>query len=71
MPRPRTATGGDAEGPTVAGTDAVDATGVCDEIREGVAAGSGVAGETGEGVSDVAAVEDWPGAGAVAPGTLP
>jgi hypothetical protein len=44
MPRPRTATGDEAAGLAVAGADAVDATGVGDE--------------TGEGVSDVATVED-------------
>ena len=61
MPRPRTGTGN---------ADAVDATGFCDETREGVADGDGVADETGEGVSDVATAEDWPDVGA-APETLP
>ena len=57
MPRPRTGTGDEAGGLTVAGAVAVDATGVADE--------------TGEGVSDVATVEDRPDVGAAAPETLP
>ena len=62
MPRPRTGTGN---------ADAVDATGFCDEITEGVADGNGVADETAEGVSEVATADDWPGVEAAAPETLP